>query len=231
MTKVLSFSKAALREIDRRAVEAFHLPILVLMENAGRAVAMEVLHLLGNTGERHALLLAGPGNNGGDGFAAARHLHNAGVNVAVLLLVARDRYKDAAATNLAIIEAMHIPVSPLSADHAELRDYLVDAPPEALLIDGLFGTGLSRAPEALAADVIRAANASRRKMVAIDVPSGLDADSGEPVGDPGGVIRAAATVSFNGTKDGFTRARQYTGNVVTADIGAPRELLETLASK
>src|SRR5436309_9994620 len=91
-----SFTRAALRELDRRAVEEFHIPILVLMENAGRAVAEAARRHLQQ--RSRVLILAGPGNNGGDGLVAARHLTNAGIPVAVLLLMPRASYRDAAGT-------------------------------------------------------------------------------------------------------------------------------------
>jgi len=227
------FTRAALRELDRRAVVEYHIPILSLMENAGRAVAEAALRHI--RGRRPVLLLAGPGNNGGDGLVAARYLHNAGMAVSALLLAARTQFQHAAATQLAIVEAMNLPVETLAPGHPELRDWIVDAAPDDLIIDALFGTGLSRPVEGLAADVIRAANASRHPILAVDIPSGLDCDSGLPVGSPTGggaadaVIRAVETVSFCGGKMGFANARQFTGKVTVADIGAPLELLRELA--
>ncbi|MGN6368263.1 MAG: NAD(P)H-hydrate epimerase [Phycisphaerae bacterium] len=221
------FSRDALRELDRRAVEEFHIPILLLMENAGRAVADAALRHL-HKSPRHALVLAGPGNNGGDGLVAARHLHNAGVTVHVLLLALHDHYRDAAATQLAIVDAMKLKPLTLSHDHAELRDWLVEADPGDLIIDALFGTGLSRPVEGLAADVIRAANTAKHPILAVDIPSGLDADTGQPHGV---AIHATETVSFCGTKRGFANAQACTGKVTIADIGAPRELLQQLAQK
>jgi NAD(P)H-hydrate epimerase len=223
------FARAALRELDRRAVEEYHIPIVVLMENAGRAVAEAARHYI--RGKRPVLILAGPGNNGGDGLAAARHLHNTGVAVSVLLLAVREQYKDAAAVQLAIVEAMKLPVETLTPGHAELRDWIVDAAPDDLIIDALFGTGLSRPVEGLAAEVIRAANASRHPILAVDIPSGLDCDLGEAIGGGGAerVIQAVETVSFCGAKKGFAKARQFTGRVTMADIGAPIELLRELS--
>jgi len=225
----LIFTRAALRELDRRAVEEYHIPIVVLMENAGRAVAEAALRHV--KGQRRALILAGPGNNGGDGLVAARHLHNAGVAVSVLLLAAREHYKDAAAVQLAIVEAMRMPVETVTAGHAELRDWMVDALPEDLIVDALFGTGLSRRVEGLAAEVIGAVNGSGHPILAVDIPSGLDCDTGGLVGGGGAeaVIRAVETVSFCGGKKGFGKARQFTGKVTVADIGAPRELVRELA--
>jgi len=220
----LTFTREALRELDRRAVEEFHIPILTLMENAGRAVAEVGRHLLKKNAR--ALVLAGPGNNGGDGLVAARHLHNAGVPVSILLLAERERYRDAAAAQLAIVDAMHLPVDTVSAGHAELRDWIVESAPGDLLIDAIFGTGLTRPVEGVAAAVIHAANASRHPILAVDIPSGLDCDTGRPLGE---AIRATETISFCGHKKGFAEARAYVGKVTIAHIGAPRELLEQLA--
>src|SRR5271156_4015915 len=171
-TQKLIFDRNGLRELDRRAVEEFHIPILVLMENAGRAVAEAALRHLDKS-PKNALIIAGPGNNGGDGLVAARHLRNAGVRITILLLASRDHYKDAAAAQLAIIDAMKLRTEALSPDHAELRDWLVDSNPADLIVDALFGTGLSRPIEGLAADVIRAVNSAKRPILAVDIPSGL----------------------------------------------------------
>jgi hydroxyethylthiazole kinase-like uncharacterized protein yjeF len=220
-----TFSRDALRELDRRAVEEFHIPILTLMENAGCAVADAALRHL-HKSPKNALIIAGPGNNGGDGLVAARHLHNAGVHITILLLAARDHYKDAAAAQLAITDAMKLRTETLSPDHAELRDWLVDSNPADLIVDALFGTGLSRPIDGLAADVIHAANSAKRSILAVDIPSGLDTDTGQPLGI---AIRAAETVSFCGQKKGFPAAHVYTGKINIADIGAPIELLKSLA--
>lgn len=242
MSTTLTFSRASLHELDRRAVEEYHIPILVLMENAGRAVAHAALrHVATAAAKRRVLILAGPGNNGGDGLVAARYLHNAGIALTILLLTPREHYKDAAATQLAIVEAMKLHIETLSPGHAELRDWLVEALPEDLLIDALFGTGLSRPPDGLAAEVIAAVNKSGHPILAVDIPSGLDCDTGLPAGAPAGdaagsvavktVIRAAETVSFCGSKAGFPKARHFTGKVTIADIGAPVELLRSLAER
>jgi NAD(P)H-hydrate epimerase len=235
MENVRTFTRAGLAELDRRAVEEAGIPILVLMENAGRAVSDAALKMLAHHRERHVIVVCGAGNNGGDGLVAARHLHNAGVHVTVLLAAERAKFRDAAATHLAVAERMKLAggVAEISAGHAELRDALVDAPPEVLLIDALFGTGLSRKVEGLAAEVIRAMNASRKRILAVDVPSGMDADTGAPAGGgaPEEVVHAAETVSMCGLKAGFAAGKAFVGKVVVGDIGAPRELLEALAVK
>jgi NAD(P)H-hydrate epimerase len=159
---------------------------------------------------------------------AARHLHNRGHRVAIVLLSPRDAYKDAAGSQLAIVDAMGLPVQVLSAGHAEFRDWHVEAGPEDIVIDALFGTGLTRPVEGLAAELIEAVNASRRSVVAVDTPSGLDVDTGAVQGI---AVKASETVSFCGSKTGFAAAKDFTGRVSAADIGAPRELLEGLAEK
>lgn len=224
---ILFFSRDALRELDRRAVEEFHIPILVLMENAGRAVAEAALRRFG--GIRRAMILAGPGNNGGDGLVAARHLHNAGVDVTVLLLGKPDAYTGAAETQVQIIDAMRLKTLRCSTDLREFNLWLANSGPGDLLIDALFGTGLSRAVEGPAADIIHAANASGRTIVSVDIPSGLDCDTGRPVAPKGPAIRATQTVSFCGWKKGFANAREFTGEITIADIGAPIDLLHQLA--
>lgn len=228
----LIFSRQALRELDRRAAQDFHLPILSLMENAGRAVAQAALRRLKPNAS--VLILAGPGNNGADGLVAARHLHNAAVPVRILLLAPPETHRDAPAAQLAIVQAMRLPLQTLSPDRRQLRAWLNQSRPRDLIIDALFGTGLSRPLEGLPRDTIAALNLSRRTILSIDIPSGLDCDSGLPVGEGGGIaLRAAETISFSGTKLGFSRpaAHNYTGKITIADIGAPRQLLLELAEK
>jgi NAD(P)H-hydrate epimerase len=226
----LIFGRAGLREVDRRAVEEFGLPILVLMENAGRGVAEVAKKMLKGAGANGAVVLAGPGNNGGDGLVAARHLHNAGVEVTVLLLSERDAYKEAAGVQLGIVEAMKLPVEMVTEGHAEFRDWLVESGAEDIVIDAIFGTGLSRKVEGLAAEVIGAMNGAGRRIVAVDIPSGMDADTGEALG---ACINATETVSFCGLKKAFLTAagRERAGRVTVADIGVPRELVQELAEQ
>ena len=220
----LMFSRDALREIDRRCAQEFHIPILTLMENAGRAVA-DVAHKHLRLGKA-ALIVCGPGNNGGDGLVAARHLANANIPVQILLLQPRDQLSAAPAAQLAITDAMKIPTKIETPDHAEIRNWVGESDPQDVLIDAIFGTGLTRDVAGLPRDVIHAINVSRRTVVSVDNPSGLDCDTGKPLGD---AIRAAETVSFCGLKPGFKSAPLYTGKISVADIGAPHELLKSLA--
>jgi NAD(P)H-hydrate epimerase len=153
------------------------------------------------------------------------------VKVTVRLVGERDKFKEAAGVNLGICERMKLAVLQVTTGHAELRDVLVEAAPEVVLVDAIFGTGLTRKVEGVAGEVIRAMNASRKRVVAVDVPSGVDADTGLPAagGSAEEVVRAVETVSMCGGKVGFVVGKEFVGKVVVGDIGAPRELLEACA--
>lgn len=223
---VFMLTREAVRELDRLATERYRIPSIVLMENAARHVAEVALSMLDREADPMVVVYAGPGNNGGDGFAAARHLHNAGVKVTIVLAAPRDRYHADAGANLAIAERMAIPITgPGDAPTTEGR-------PPTLVIDALLGTGLDRAVTGAMADLVGTINQLGRggsRVLSVDIPSGLDADEGEPLGV---AVRADVTVTFAGPKPGLCRleAQMYVGEVVIADIGAPRELTEQLGT-
>jgi NAD(P)H-hydrate epimerase len=218
MTKL---TRTQSRQIDQLSLERYHIPGIVLMENAARAVAHQAYQMLGNTRPGKILILAGGGNNGGDGLAAARHLHNLGAAVHIALTIDPTKYKGDALTNWKIIEAMKLPTTPFTP--ALLKDLSPD-----LLIDAIFGTGLSQPPRPPFPDFANAINTSNIPILAIDVPSGLDCDTGLP---PGACIRAHTTVTFVAEKIGFEKieAKQYLGQILVADIGCPIELLEEVS--
>jgi NAD(P)H-hydrate epimerase len=193
-------TRAQMREIDRRAIHEYGIPAPALMENAGRALAAEVRG-------RRVLVVCGRGNNGGDGYVAARHLANRGC--AVALLEEGEPQGEAA--------AMAFSARLLCRETAE-------GGPFECVVDALYGTGLNRPPEGRGAELIRRINAAGATVVAADVPSGLDADTGLPLGE---AVRAAVTVTMGLPKVGFARAAAYVGRVVVADIGLPRALLES----
>ena len=167
------------------------------------------------------LIVCGGGNNGGDGYALARHLHNAGVTP-ILLPLPEPRPDTDAATNLAICRAMNL----REIGAGEVDSPVADAD---LVVDGIFGTGLDRPATDDAADVIQWINTTKRPVLAVDVPSGLDCDTGEPLG---AAVRADRTVTFVAVKPGMLRAkaRPYIGKVVVVGIGAPIELIERYGS-
>lgn len=213
MTKQpIRLTRAQVRELDRRSIEEFHIPGIVLMENAARAVAEVALKML-NTTNAQVAIVCGNGNNGGDGFAAARHLHNA--DARVTLIDASHDLKGDALTMSRIAEAMKIP----RLGKPDQRKY-------DLIVDAVFGTGLTRAPAGAFATLIDWINQSKTPVLAIDVPSGLDCDSGNPLGP---CVRATRTVTFVGEKIGFacSVSHLFTGEVIVAGIGCPRELIKS----
>jgi ADP-dependent NAD(P)H-hydrate dehydratase / NAD(P)H-hydrate epimerase len=199
-------------EADRLAA-AQGVPSLTLMENAGRAVADEVVkrHVRGR-----AVVLCGPGNNGGDGFVAARHLAAFGWDVSIALLGAREALKGDAAE---MAKRWDGAVTPLTAD--ALRDATV-------VVDALFGAGLSRPLEGRAEEIVRLLNKSAVPVVAVDVPSGLQGDSGHPLGDT--VVEADVTVTFFRKKPAHVLmpGRMLCGELAVADIGIPETALDAI---
>jgi NAD(P)H-hydrate epimerase len=214
-------SRAQLRELDRRAIEEYGVSGVVLMENAGRGAA-EVLLRLGVHGR--ILVCCGKGNNGGDGFVVARHLDNVGVPVRIFLFCRPEELTGDAAINHRIIARAGLPLQAFpdgSAPEDALRQELARV---EWAVDALFGTGLSGPVRAPLDQVVAALNASSARVLAVDIPSGLDCDTGLPFGL---TVRAQHTVTFVAQKKGFGNpaAREYLGQVHVVDIGAPRVLL------
>jgi NAD(P)H-hydrate epimerase len=212
--------RASVRSVDRAAIEEYGIPGMVLMENASRGLAAEAIGMLGDgLADARVLIVCGSGNNGGDGYALARHLHNAGVRP-LLVALGEPRPGTDAATNRTICAKMGLP---LAGD-----DRLDEQDDPALVVDAIFGTGLDRPVEGRPAEVIDWINrimTRGRPVLAVDVPSGLDCDTGLPLGH---AVRATATVTFVARKPGLLEpsGRDYAGRVTVADIGAPRELVE-----
>jgi ADP-dependent NAD(P)H-hydrate dehydratase / NAD(P)H-hydrate epimerase len=213
MIELLSTTEMA--EADRLAIAA-GVPSLDLMERAGVAVA-DVAGSMVGIGAR-ILVLAGPGNNGGDGFVAARRLAEQGYRVRLALLGDRGALKGDAAL---MAGRWHGACEPVTA--AAIRDC-------DLIIDGLFGAGLSRAITGPAADAIAAVNASGVAVLAIDVPSGLDGSTGAPTGP---VVTATQSITFFRRKPGhlLLPGRRLCGEVTLADIGIPSAVLDTVAPR
>ena len=210
-------TRAEVREIDRRSIEDFGLPGIVLMENAGRNAAA-LLHERAPVAR--VAIVCGKGNNAGDGFVIARHLVKLGHDVRLLLACDPAEYRGDAAINWHVVEKMGIPA-----------DRLANAAPEAWeralagadwIVDALLGTGASGAPRGSIATAIEAVNAVAARdhaaVFAVDLPSGLDCDVGET---PGACIRANLTGTFVAPKVGFGRpgATEWLGEVRVLDVG------------
>lgn len=205
------------RSIDRFAIDQLGIPGVVLMENAGRGAA-EVLVSLGVSGP--VVVCCGKGNNGGDGFVLARHLHLGGHDVRVLLFTEASALQGDARINCEIVAKMKVPLTVFagsSLNEARLHRELVQA---ALAVDALFGTGLTGPVRSPLDRVIELINGCGARILAVDIPSGLDCDTGQPLG---ATIRADDTITFVGLKKGFLApgAQAWTGRVHVVGIGAP----------
>jgi NAD(P)H-hydrate epimerase len=211
-------SRAEVRSIDAKAAEDLGLPTLVLMENAGRGAA-ERLRTRLNPGDRVAIA-CGPGNNGGDGAVVARHLDSWGFPVRVAWFADPGRLRGDAATQYAILANSGIDQTSIT-EPADFSNLWSDA---AWVVDALLGTGLTRPVEGLLRSAIESINRSGRPVLSLDLPSGLDADSGAPLGE---AVRATFTVTFVAPKVGFSRAVDYTGAVEVVEIGVPGKVLRS----
>jgi len=213
------------REIDRRAIKEYGLPGIVLMENAGRGAADYIRGYAQRLKARRAAIVCGGGNNGGDGFVVARHLANHNLLIETFLAADSGRLSPDAAVNHGVVVKMGIPVSPLVTD-ADLDTNLPRLRDFPLIVDALLGTGFSGPVRPPLDRIIRAINAlDAATVIAIDVPSGLDCDSGGPA-DP--TVRAHSTVTFVAPKIGFSQpgAAPFVGRQYVVDIGVPRALID-----
>jgi NAD(P)H-hydrate epimerase len=234
-----TLTRDEVRELDRRATEEYGVRGVVLMENAGRGCAELLTEL--NPEKKTVLILCGPGNNGGDGLVIARHLvtHEWPVNVCVFSelamagsgdsVAADPRLSPDAARNFVLLRRIHH-VRLASTRHWNtdelLRDQLfAEIRESGWVVDALFGTGLSRSLGPPYDEIVARVNESGRPVLAVDIPSGLDCDTGEPLGP---TIRATHTATFVAPKRGFLnpKSREWTGEVHVVDIGAPRVLVE-----
>ncbi|HUY34526.1 MAG TPA: NAD(P)H-hydrate epimerase [Pirellulales bacterium] len=209
------------REIDRRAVEEYGLSGLLLMENAGRGLADT---LCGFDLRGPVVICCGKGNNAGDGFVLARHLDLRRVAVKTLLWAEPNELRGDAATNFAILKRCGVPIEIFGQRHdtTRMEAQLAGA---AWIVDALLGTGAAGEPRPPLDAVISQLNASSVPILAVDLPSGLDADTGAAARQ---TIRAAHTCTFVAAKPGLLApaARQYVGALHVLDIGAPRKLVE-----
>lgn len=211
------------RAVDRRAIDEYGMTGLVLMENAGRGCAD---HLCQQGIAGPVVICCGKGNNGGDGFVIARHLDLRGYDVRILLFCAPTELTGDAAANFKTITAAELPVvcCPESDRDRWLNDQLADAD---WIVDALLGTGSRGVPRPPIDLALNAINANAAKKLAVDLPSGLDCDSGQ-CATP--TFRADHTCTFVAPKVGFRvlEAQRHLGVVHVIDIGVPRKLLNNL---
>jgi len=217
--KTVVMSRDEVRAVDGWAINTVGVPGVVLMENAGRSCAELIKEKLSDVNEPKVCVFCGTGNNGGDGYVIARHLLNSNFEVIVVVCGDRSKIKGDARINLDILERLGGPIEQLDLSDANIAGRVKTLAGDAdMLVDGLFGTGLSGQLSDEYKRLIESINAQNRPILAVDIPSGLDCDTGRPLGAG---IRAACTVTFVAVKKGFTSAdaAAYTGEIFVASIG------------
>ncbi len=210
-------TREQVRAVDADAVERLGVPSIVLMENAGRGATEVLLARFGaHTGR--VVIVGGPGQNGGDGWVVARHLHGRGIAPVAVLMGDEGRLKGDARTNFAALRNLGVEVHTIGvSDAGGMRGRLAGA---TLVVDALFGTGLDRPIEGGYAEAVRAIGDAGAPVLALDVPSGIDADTGQVLGT---AVRAEATATFAAHKRGLHQhpGVDHAGEVVWCSIGVP----------
>jgi NAD(P)H-hydrate epimerase len=212
-------SRDEVRAVDAWAINEVGVPGVVLMENAGRSCAELIGEKLGDVGKRKVVIFCGTGNNGGDGYVIARHLLNSGYEVVVVICGDYEKIRGDAKINLDILNKLGQAIERVDpkgeAIAARVKELCEGAD---MIVDGLFGTGLAGELRGGYRELIEGINEQNCPILAVDIPSGLDCDTGEPLG---AAIKADYTVTFVAAKKGFAKpaARKYTGEVYVASIG------------
>lgn len=213
-------SRDEVRAVDRWAIEQIGVAGVVLMENAGRSCAELIVAKLKEAPGPSVGVFCGTGNNGGDGYVIARHLLNAGVGVDVVICGDKGKVRGDARMNLDILERLGVAAAQMRPDDPDLAGAVRRAAARAnIVVDALFGTGLQGELKGNYPTLVDAINDLGVPILSVDIPSGLDCDTGKPLGT---AIRAAWTVTFVAVKQGFVACPdvgQYTGELYIASIG------------
>ncbi|WP_378956124.1 NAD(P)H-hydrate dehydratase [Pelosinus sp. sgz500959] len=216
-------TSAEIRSIDQRAIEEYGIPSVALMENAGNEVVSQIERIMGNLYNKRVSIFAGKGNNGGDGYVVARHLYNQGAKVKVFLIGNKANVTGDALINLQIISYMGIDVIEV-ANESDWDKVKIAMTFTDCLVDALVGTGFTGQLSGHMAQVVESLNKINKVVIAIDLPSGVDADTGQISGV---AVKADHTITFSLPKQGLLLypGASYAGDVTVADIGIPRTLL------
>ena len=224
--QIPTVSVEQMRKIDDLATRHFGLELVQLMENAGRVTADLAREIAGRLENRRIIILVGKGNNGGDGIAAARHLHNWGAKVSVIIPDHPDNISKTNKEQLGVLRSMFLERL-YNTNKLLWEDAIVKSD---LVIDGLLGYNINRNPEGDYALLINYANASKSKKLSIDTPSGLNPDTGDAYSS---CIKADYTLSLGLLKRGLAekKAKDFVGRLFVGDIGIPHEVYELLGLK
>jgi len=215
----LVLTRQQMRDFDAWAINTAFVPGVILMENAGRGCGEVVVSELKKLGSRKVCIFCGTGNNGGDGFVIARHLKNAAFEVKIALCGPASKIKGDAEINYKIICRMGILIKEFDLSSADIEKAVETFAGDCdLIVDAIFGTGLSGELSGGFDRLVDAVNSLNKRIIAVDIPSGLDCDTGLALGT---AIRAAVTVTFAAAKKGFISpaSAEYTGEVYIASIG------------
>ncbi|RKY11558.1 MAG: NAD(P)H-hydrate epimerase [Planctomycetota bacterium] len=219
-------SRSEVRRFDAWAINELGIHGTCLMENAGRSCAELIIDKLADIDNPKVCIFCGTGNNGGDGYVIARHLACATISTNVVICGDKSRIKGDALVNLNIIEGLKLPIGQLEMTPGQIADQIAEfVRGSCLLVDALFGTGLKGALAAPYPELINAINICNLPVVAVDIPSGLDCDTGRPLGE---AIKAVDTVTFVALKKGFVAGAataNYTGQIHIASIGVEPHLV------
>ena len=208
-----------MKELDSRAINQHGIPAAVLMENAGKAVSVEAMKMVEAGDKRGVFIFCGYGNNGGDGFVTARRLLLNGYQATTFLAGKPRPFSPEAQGNYQALSGMNRAPLIVSAS-AEIDRMFDGLPAPGLVIDAVFGIGLRGVPDEFFLKLIGRINGFNCPVIAVDIPSGLDANTGKSLG---AAVRAVKTVTLGYPKIGFQNpdAEQYTGEIIVADIGLP----------
>ena len=224
--EIPAVTKEQMNKIDKYATEFFGVGILQLMENAGRNIAEFSRKQLGNVEDKKIVILCGKGNNGGDGLVAARVLHNWGADVTCVMADNKDNLNKLTNDHFGTLRSMYVKIL-WSIDNMKFEKAIKDS---NLIIDALFGYNIKDSPQGVYEFLIKLANSSGKKILSVDIPSGLDADSGNAYSH---CIKAKWTLTLGLPKTGIIQkhAKEYTGELWLADIGVPKEVYTKLEMK
>jgi len=222
----MNVSVKQIQKLDKLAIEKYGVPSIALMENAGRATAQVILQRLRKlrSAKNKVCVVCGVGNNAGDGFVVARHLNNAGVKIDILFIGIEKQFKRDARINYQILKKVKHEIQEgcpaFPENYFSKFDFVVDA---------IFGVGLNRLIGEPFRSVIEIINQDAKRIVSIDVPSGLDGTTGEIYGT---CIKADVTVTFSFAKQGMFKKMgpRHVGKVVVVDIGIPKVIKESIRS-
>ena len=216
-----------MNEIDRQTIGQMGIPGIVLMENAAQKVVGEIIKTLGNVQGRKIAVFAGKGNNGGDAFAAARHLYNMGAEVSVYITSERINITGDASTNLNVLDKMDVEIRCLTGEFRldEVERHLAASD---LIVDGILGTGIKGEIRGLLKEIINIINKAGKVIISIDIPSGVSGETGKILGT---CIKASKTVTFGLPKTGLVihPGCDFTGELIIADIGIPEKVIENFS--